>query len=240
LASYSARLEHEVRLRTRELEAARLEAIHCLARAAEFRDDDTGKHVIRVGGYAAIIARHLGFNKQRVEILELAAQLHDVGKIGVPDAILLKPGKLDEHEFALMREHCAYGETITQPFRETCPEILRRHTEMGAGIIGMPSSPIMQLAAKIALTHHERWDGSGYPAGLSGEEIPIEGRITAVADVYDALSSVRPYKKAFPEEKCLAIISENRGSHFDPQVVDAFFARIEDIRNFKRCYSDPT
>ena len=240
LANYSTRLEHEVRQRTGELEAARLEAIYCLARAAEFRDDDTGKHVMRVGGYAAIVARYLGFDEQQVEILELAAQLHDVGKIGVPDAVLLKPGKLDSHEFSLIQKHCAYGEIITQPGEKECPEILQRHTEMGAGIIGVPSSPIMRLAATIALTHHERWDGTGYPAGLAGDQIPIEGRITAVVDVYDALSSVRPYKAAFPDEKCFAIIKESRGSHFDPQLVDAFFACIDDILDFKHRYSDAT
>jgi putative two-component system response regulator len=239
LANYSARLEHEVRTRTAELEAARLEAIHCLARAAEFRDDDTGRHVVRVGRYAAIIARRLGFDKKRVEIFELAAQLHDVGKIGVPDSILLKPGKLDPEEFALMKKHCDFGKTITQPLSDDEFRELARHTEVGALIIGAPGSPMMRLAAMIAQTHHERWDGTGYPSGLKGEAIPIEGRITAVADVFDALASVRPYKAPFPIEKCFAILREERGRHFDPQVIDAFFQCTAEILRVKDELADP-
>ncbi len=239
LANYSARLEHEVRTRTVELEAARLEAIHCLARAAEFRDDDTGRHVVRVGRYAAIIARRLGFDQKRVEIFELAAQLHDVGKIGVPDSILLKPGKLDPEEFALMKKHCDFGKTITQPLSDEEFRELARHTEVGALIIGAPGSPMMRLAAMIAQTHHERWDGTGYPKGLKREGIPIEGRITAVADVFDALASVRPYKPPFPDEKCFAILREERGRHFDPQVIDAFFECTAEILKVKNELVDP-
>ena len=238
LASYSARLEHEVRSRTMELEVSRVEAIHCLALAAEFRDDDTGKHVARVGRYAAIVADELGFEKSRVELIELAAQLHDVGKIGVPDAILLKPGKLDREEFDFMKRHCDFGKTITQPLLDAEWKKLIRHTEVGSSILEVHSSPIMRLAATIAVSHHEKWDGSGYPSGLAGEDIPIEGRITAIADVYDALSSARPYKQAFPDEKCFAILKEERGSHFEPQVVDAFFARIDEIVRVRKEFAD--
>lgn len=222
-------LEDTVRRRTAELEASRLELIHCLARAAEFRDDDTGRHILRVGRYSRIIGEALGFSESQLEILEPAAQLHDVGKIGIPDAILLKAGKLTADEFDQMQKHCGYGRQIVdgQPDRDT--EIIRSHAEMGARIMDIGRSPILEMAKRIALTHHERWDGSGYPLGLSGEDIPLEGRITAVADVFDALNSKRSYKPAFSLPKCLEILEEGRGTHFDPTVLDAFFARRNQI-----------
>lgn len=229
LASYSARLEAEVQQRTFELEAARQEAMHCLARAAEYRDDDTGEHVVRVGRYVAILAAALGFQERQVNLLEQAAQLHDVGKIGVPDSILSKPGPLDPNEFDLMKEHCQFGKSIIQPMTDEEWQKMRRHTKLGRLILGLPSSPIMRLAASIAETHHEKWDGTGYPRGLAGEAIPIEGRITAVADVFDALSTKRPYKPAFPANKCVSIIVQGRNKHFDPKVVDAFLASLDKI-----------
>jgi putative two-component system response regulator len=229
LSSYSEQLEREVQLRTAELATSRQEVIHCLARAAEYRDDDTGMHVVRVGRYAAVIARELGFSEDHVRLLEQAAQLHDVGKIGIPDSILLKPGKLDPEEFELMQNHCGFGKSIIQPLAEKERTFLRNHTELGAKIMTVPSSPVLMLAARIAQTHHEKWNGTGYPLGLKGEDIPLEGRITAVADVFDALSSKRPYKPPFPREKCFAILEEGRGTHFDPRVLDAFFARSAQI-----------
>lgn len=222
LASYSAKLEQEVEIRTAELVASRREAIQCLAKAAEIRDDKTGQHVLRVGRYAAIIARELGFSGQHVTDLEHAAQLHDVGKIGVPDAILNKPDKLTPQEFEKIKEHCRTGSLIMRDESKTRrPE--HGEEESISQILEQCSSPVMRLAALVAETHHEKWDGSGYPRGLSGEEIPIEGRITAVCDVFDAVSTERPYKKAFPLEQCFQIIADGAGSHFDPQVVDAFF-----------------
>lgn len=229
LQQYSEELERKVRLQMQELEESRREVIYCLARAAEYRDDDTGQHVIRVGMYAGIIARELGLSADRVEQIELAAQLHDVGKIGIPDAILLKPGKLDTDEFDFIKKHCKFGKNIINPISSHESQRLKTHTDVGARILETPSSPILKLASIIAQTHHERWDGTGYPLGLSGEDIPLEGRITAVADVFDAVSSERPYKKPFPRKKCFEILKEGRGTHFDPDVLDAFFRRTEDI-----------
>lgn len=222
-AGESARLEAMVRRRTEDLTRSRQQLILGLAKAAEHRDDDTGNHVLRVGRYAGMIAKQMGWPDARVQMLELAAQLHDVGKIGIPDSILFKPGKLDPQEWELMRKHCSFGVDIVEPVSMQDMNRLRSHARLGAEMLHVRSSPMMMMAARIAQTHHEKWDGSGYPIGLAGEDIPIEGRITAVADVFDALSSERPYKKAFPRQKCFEIIREGRGNHFDPQVVDAFF-----------------
>jgi putative two-component system response regulator len=219
LKHYSQTLEHEVRQRTAEVEASRIHVVHALARAAEYRDDDTGRHVIRVGRYAGVIARDLGFEEERIAMLEMAAQLHDVGKIGIPDAILLKPGKLDEAEMTEMKRHCEYGWTIINP-----PE--------GA------ASPLLRMAAEIAMTHHEKWDGSGYPRGLRGEDISLEGRITAAADVFDALSSKRPYKDAFPPDKCINILDDGKGRHFDAAVVTALLRRLGDITQIQSTFAD--
>ena len=229
LHRHSEDLEEAVRRRTAELEASRLDVIHCLARAAEFRDDDTGQHIIRVGRYACIIAEQLGFSQRDLDILEPAAQLHDVGKIGISDTILLKPGNLTPEEFEMMQKHCGFGRKIIQQVPDSEVAILRKHTEIGARIMDAGSSPILEMARRIAQTHHERWDGNGYPLGLAGDDIPLEGRITAVADVFDALSSRRPYKPPFPLQKCFAIMEEGRGTQFDPQVLDAFFERRDDI-----------
>ena len=229
LCSYSEELEAAVRERTADLEASRLEVIQCLARAAEFRDDDTGQHILRVGQYARIIGEELGLSPAALEILEPAAQLHDVGKIGIPDAILLKPGKLTPEEYEVMQKHCGFGKRIVDCLPAQEAKLVRIHTELGAKIVDVGHSPILKMAKRIAMTHHERWDGTGYPLGLSGEDIPLEGRITAVADVFDALRSKRAYKPALPLDKCLQILIEGRGTHFDPTVVDAFFARREKI-----------
>ncbi len=229
LAEYSERLEHQVRVRTEELLRSRQEAIHCLARAAEYRDDDTGHHVTRVGKYSAIIADELGFPRAAVELIEQAAQLHDVGKIGIPDSILHKPGKLEKTEFELMQRHCGIGQRIIHPLSEDDSAQIREHTSVGMRIMASTTSPVLKMAAMIAQTHHEKWNGQGYPVGLSGTDIPIEGRIVAVADVFDALSSKRPYKDAFPIDKCIEILIDGRGSHFDPRVLDAFLARREEI-----------
>ncbi len=238
LAKYSERLEDQVRLRTAELMLSRQEAIHCLARAGEFRDDDTGHHVTRVGRYAALIAQELGFDQVTVDLIEQAAQLHDVGKIGIPDAILHKPGKLDPQEFDMMRAHCGIGRRIINPLSNEESIRLRTHATVGMQIMGSTNSPVLKLAAVIAATHHEKWDGTGYPHQIAGDRIPLEGRIVAVADVFDALSSARPYKEAFPIEKCLQILREGRGSHFDPYVLDAFFRRQDEAISIRREYGD--
>ena len=208
--------------------------MQCLARAAELRDDVTGRHVLRVGRYAAIIAEELGFSEERIVWMEHAAQLHDVGKIGVPDAILHKPGKLTEEEFNIMKGHCVAGRSIIRD--EVISDKVVRHRN----VFDDWTSPMMGVASLVAATHHERWDGTGYPQGLSGTAIPIEGRITAVADVFDALSTQRPYKSAFPIDECLQMIAEKRGTHFDPDIVDAFFRRREEILQVSVDYADPT
>ncbi|MEL6106933.1 MAG: HD domain-containing phosphohydrolase [Planctomycetota bacterium] len=228
LARHAAELEKIVHHRTRELECSRREVIYCLARAAELRDNDTGNHVIRVGLYAGIIADKLGFDTEYVRDIELAAQLHDVGKIAIPDAILLKPGKLEPEEYEIIQGHVKHGRQIIKPYAAHDAAKMRDHVETSARLLAEGGS-LMRLAASVAQTHHERFDGTGYPIGLAGEDIPIEGRITAVADVFDALSSERPYKKAMPREKCFRILEEGRGTHFDPKVLDAFFQGASDI-----------
>jgi len=224
VANQKAELEKQVQSRTEELFQSRQQIILSLARAAEHRDDDTGNHVIRVGVYSAMIAQQLGWKPDVVEMLQQAAQLHDVGKIGIPDSILFKPGKLDPEEFDLMKEHCMIGKSIISPYQGQERDMRRAHTRLGQGILHVRSSPLMMMASCIAQTHHENWDGLGYPLGLKGEDIPVEGRIVAVADVFDALSSKRPYKEAYPREKCFEIMLEMRGKKLDPQMVDAFFA----------------
>ena len=240
LANYANELERQVKLRTKQIERSREQIIHCLARAAEYRDNETGAHVIRVGKYSGVIAQELGFSEEYCHQIELAAQLHDVGKIGIPDSVLLNPGRLNTEEFDVMKTHCSLGVEIMEPLAETQGEgeVVRRHAEVGGFIMDGVDSPMLELAALIARTHHEKWDGTGYPKGTAGELIPIEGRITCVADVYDALCSERPYKKAFPVEKCLEIMLSERGTRFDPIVLDAFFRRLGDIEKIRKKYND--
>jgi putative two-component system response regulator len=229
LRNHAQALEEAVRQRTAELESSRMDVIHCLARAVEYRDDHTGRHVERVGRYSGMIARTLGMDPSTCSMIELASQLHDVGKIGVPDDILLKPGRLTPEEYERMQKHTLFGRKIVEQMSEREWEKLRQHVQIGCRILDAPRSPLLTMASRIALTHHERWDGSGYPLGLAGEDIPIEGRITAVADVFDALSSVRPYKPSYPIDKCFNILRSESGSHFDPRVIEAFFSRRDDV-----------
>ena len=192
-------LENAVRGRTRELELSQLEIVERLARASELRDDDTGQHIDRMSHLCELVALELGQSPEEATLLRRAAVLHDIGKLGLPDSILCKPGRLTPEEIYVMREH----------------------TSQGGALLEGSASPIMQLAETIARTHHERWDGTGYPARLKGEEIPLVGRIAAVCDVFDALVSVRPYKEAWPVTKARAEIGRCAGSHFDPVVADA-------------------
>ncbi len=238
MEQYAHELEAEVLRRTAELARSRQEVIHCLARAAEFRDDDTGRHVLRVGKYARLIGAGLGWKGERLNMLEQAAQLHDIGKIGIPDSILLKPGKLGPEEIEIMHKHAGFGKRIMETLPEHESNVLRKHTELGSRLLQETDSPILSLASTISLSHHEKWDGSGYPLGLAGEDIPIEGRITAVADVFDALSSKRPYKPPFPLLKCFEILEEGRGKHFDPLVLDAFFRCRPEIVKTQLQYAD--
>ena len=242
LKNHTWELELEVAARSAELAAAYQDVVECLARVGEYRDNETGNHVLRVGCYAEIIARHLHLNDEFVERIRQAAALHDLGKVGIPDSILLKPGKLDEEEFRQIKGHCVYGKDAmsipTGQHEIDCK--FESHTSMGKMITGMAHSPVLQMAAVIAYTHHEKWNGTGYPCGLSGEDIPLEGRITAAADVFDALTSERPYKRAFSLDEALGIIRKEAGSHFDPAVVEAFFAGIEEITQVHSEFSDVT
>lgn len=190
----------------REVEASQIEVLQRLAQAAELRDDDTGQHTQRVGKLAAQLAARLGLDEAHVALIRRAAPLHDVGKIGVSDTILLKPGRLTPEEFAVMKTHAA----------------------IGGALMKEGHSPFMRAAEIIALTHHERFDGNGYPNGLKGEEIPFEGRILSVVDVFDALTHERPYKKAWPVEEALAEIEKSSGTQFDPRVAGAFVAMMRE------------
>jgi putative two-component system response regulator len=238
LAGYSVKLEREVQKRTAEVEMSRLRVIQCLARAGEYRDDTTGRHVIRVGRCARILAAELGYSPMKSAMVELAAQLHDIGKIGIPDAILLKPGKLTPEEYALMRKHCEYGKAIIDPTTDSEAELARKYADLGLMPRQSFDSPLLTMAASIAMTHHERFDGSGYPTGIRGEAIPLEGRITAIVDVFDALHSPRPYKAAFPTEKCLQILQSGRKTEFDPAILDALLCRVAEIFAVYHEYAD--
>jgi putative two-component system response regulator len=238
LRNYTQSLEDAVRLRTAELETSRREVVYCLARAAELRDDNTGHHVLRVGKYAAAIGRALGMEEPDVEMLEQAAQLHDIGKIGIPDEILLKPGALDPEQYKRMQQHVDMGQKIIDPPSQVDWKTLTHCVEFGQQVLESGRSPLLKMAARIALTHHERWNGKGYPRGLAGEDIPLEGRITAVADVFDALSSRRPYKPPYPLNQCFAIIAAERGEHFDPAIVDIFLAQRDAIAEIQIRFAD--
>jgi putative two-component system response regulator len=204
IQSQNQMLEAKVRERTRELEAAQIEIIERLAKAAEFRDDNTGQHTERVGQMAALLAKQIGLPDSQVSLIRRAAPLHDVGKIGIPDTILLKLGKLTDDEFALVKTH----------------------TTIGARILSGSRFPILRLAEEIAFNHHERWDGDGY-VGVSRDAIPLAGRIVTVADVFDALTQKRPYKAAWPVGDAVGEIDRQRGRQFDPALVDAFLRVVE-------------
>lgn len=223
-------LELAVTRRTAELELSRVELLWRLGVAGEFRDNETGNHVLRVGYFARQLAREIGLDDHFCETVFLAAPLHDIGKIGIPDAILLKPGKLTSEEWETMRRHTEFGAQILRS-RFVDPRTVLDGNDTP---VEMPSSDdLMTTAANIALNHHERWDGEGYPHRIKGEDIPIEARLTTIADVYDALSSVRPYKPAFPEEKVLSIMREGVGTQFDPTVFDAFERSLDKFRSIR-------
>ena len=220
---YQQELQEEVANRTRDLEqalqrikSASLETLHRLARAAEYKDKDTGGHIQRVAHYAASIGRQMGLEDSMVENVFHAAPMHDVGKIGIPDHILLKPGPLSPDEW----------------------EVMKLHTAIGGRILAGSVFEFIRLGETVALSHHEKWDGTGYPRGLWGTEIPLAGRILAVADVFDGLTSRRPYKAALPVNNSLEIMKDGRGKHFDPEVVDAFFAVQDKILRIREEYRE--
>lgn len=210
-------MEELVRERTEQLRDTRLQIVQRLGRAAEYRDNETGFHVIRMSRVSALLARSLGWDEGNCELMLHASPMHDVGKIGIPDAILLKLGKLDSREW----------------------EIMQTHSTIGAELMARDSSELLQLAHVIALTHHEKWDGSGYPHGLAGTTIPQAGRIVAVADVFDALTSVRPYKDAWPVDIAVTYMQDNIGKHLDPEVMMHFLQNLPEILAFSDHYAEP-
>jgi len=209
-------LEETVRIRTQQLKETQLEIVQRLAQAAEHRDNETGSHIVRMSHYAMVLGRACGMSEEACDILFHATPMHDVGKLGIPDRVLLKPGKLDADEW----------------------EIMKQHTVIGAQLLSNSQSPILQMGEIIALTHHEKWDGSGYPNRLAGEDIPLVGRICAVADVFDALSSKRCYKNPWPLGKTLQEIRSLSGIHFDPRLVEMFEELLPVIMDIQRTHAD--
>jgi len=216
LADRAEHLAELVEERTREIRNREKELIFRMSRAAEFRDPETGAHIQRMAHYSQVIAQGLGLDAATQKLILEAAPMHDVGKIGIPDCILLKPGKLTPEEF----------------------EVMKGHAELGFELLKDSGSDILRAGAEVAISHHEKFDGSGYPNGLSGNKIPLFGRIVAVADVFDALTSERPYKKAWPLEQACRFLEEGRGQHFDPLCVEAFFAGWERVLDIRQRFMD--
>jgi putative two-component system response regulator len=209
-------LEKKVQERTAEIQKTQLEIIRHLGRAAEFKDNETGLHVIRMSHYSCLIAQAMKRGNDWPNLILNASPMHDIGKIGIPDNVLRKPGKLNADEW----------------------ELMRRHPQIGAEIIGEHDSELLKMSREIALTHHEKWDGSGYPHGLKGEEIPLSGRITSIADVFDALTTERPYKSAWTVEDAVKSIDESSGSYFDPGLVALFHEVMPEILDIKEEYAE--
>ncbi len=195
----------------RELKHSYIDSIHRLVMASEFKDEDTGDHIVRIGKYCTLLAGKLGQSDEFIDTIHYSAPMHDIGKIGIPDKILLKPGKLTREEF----------------------EIIKTHTRIGAKLLSESHSKILQMAYDIALNHHEKFNGKGYPRGLKGEDIPLVGRIVAIADTFDALTSKRPYKDPYPPEITYDILKKERGEHFDPQVLDLFIENFDQFLNIR-------
>jgi len=231
-------LADAVRARTSELEASQLEVIFRLAMLAEYRDETTGNHVIRVGTYTQLIAASLGEDERTQGELLLAAPLHDIGKVAIPDSILLKSGTLSDHEWSVMRSHCRIGHEILTG-HGAMESTMRSAFVMLMGLTGTSvGNPILERAAEIALSHHERWDGRGYPDRLAGRDIPRAGRIVAVADVFDALTSERSYKTAMSVEDAVQLMLMERERHFDPEVLDAFLDVLPAARDTRERLGD--
>lgn len=212
-----AQRTHELELRTSELHETRLQVVRRLGRAAEYRDNETGLHIVRMSKMAAALGKVAGMNEYECDLLLNAAPMHDIGKLGIPDNILLKPGKLEADEWTIMQTHA----------------------QIGADILSGDDSELLKMAEEIALTHHEKWNGKGYPNGLVGEDIPLAGRLCALSDVFDALTSVRPYKKAWSVEKAVDLIKEESGEHFDPRLVELFLQLLPEMIAIKEQYAEP-
>jgi len=210
-------LEQKIQERTYALHNTRLQVVRRLGRAAEYRDNETGLHIVRMSKAAALLGKAAGMDDYECDLVLNAAPMHDIGKIGIPDYILLKPGKLTPDEW----------------------EVMKTHAQIGADILSGDDSDLLKMAHEIALTHHEKWDGSGYPNGLKGDSIPLVGRLTALSDVFDALTSVRPYKKAWSVEEAVDLIKNESGKHFDPALVDHFLQNLAAIVKIKEQYAEP-
>jgi len=208
---YQHQLEAEVRERTAEVHEREAEIVMRLISASEYRDDETGAHIRRIGLLGAVLAEEAGWEARTVEQIRLAGPMHDIGKVGVPDAVLLKPGKLTPEEF----------------------DVVKTHSEIGARILGGSDIPLLAMARDIALSHHEKWDGSGYPRGVAGKAIPESARIIGVVDVYDALVNDRVYRPAFPEDEAIAIMTRERGTHFDPDLFERFLRVLPEFRGIQ-------
>ncbi len=233
LKDHNETLERRVRERTLELDRSRLEIIWRLAKAGEYRDEQTGNHVMRVGNYSRALAEQLGMSSEFVEMIFLTSPLHDIGKIGISDTTLLKNGPLNPEEWSIMRQHCEIGYKILQHDPAGLPASLQWHGDDFETAQSSIENPFLKQAAVIALTHHEQWCGRGYPHGLEGEQIPLEARIVAIADVYDALSHARPYKPAYAEDQVLSIMLEEAPWHFDPEVFAAFQCITDEFRDIR-------
>jgi len=216
LAEQNQMLENMVQARTKQLHHTRLQVVQRLGRAAEYRDNETGLHIIRMSKMSALLGQASGLSESECDLILNASPMHDIGKIGIPDRILQKPGKLDKDEW----------------------EIMMTHAQIGADLLAGDDSDLLILAKTIALTHHEKWNGKGYPNALSETDIPLVGRIVAIADVFDALTSERPYKKAWPVQDAIDLIQSERGEHFDPVLVDHFMKIINDIIHISEQYAD--
>ena len=209
-------LEEMVHTRTKEVLQSRMEIVQRLGRASEYRDNETGRHILRMSHSAALLAKKLDWSQERCDLMLHASPMHDLGKIGISDTILLKPGRLTPEERTIMETH----------------------TVIGADILAGSTFELLESARIIALTHHEKWDGSGYPHRLAGETIPIEGRIAAIVDVFDALTSERPYKKAWPVEEAVATLQQDSGTHFDPILVQQFLSILPDVQRIRERFSE--
>lgn len=216
ILSFNQMMENKDSISPKKSVFSQSDIISLLGRAAEYGDKETGLHIIRMSHYAYILAKEIGISEQESQLLLHASNLHDIGKIGIPDHILLKPGPLNNQEW----------------------EVMKMHTTIGANILSGGKSRLFQLAEVIAKTHHEKWDGTGYPNQLKGEEIPLSGRISAIADVFDALTSVRPYKEEWTTETAVNIIKDNKGKHFDSELVDVFIDILPEILEIRKVYMD--
>jgi len=216
ITEFILRVKNATRMGELQNQKNEKEIIYILAKAAEYRDNETSMHTVRVGEMSAFLAQELGWSKDQVALIRLAAPMHDIGKVGIADAILLKPGKLTQDEFSIMKEHSHIGFTI----------------------LSQKETPLLKMAAEIAYTHHEKYNGSGYPRGLHGDDIPQSGAIVAIVDVFDALLSQRPYKKAFSIEETLRIIQAGSAEHFNPDIVGLFIAKFEAILAIREKFID--